>query len=170
MSKYTAESGLAQAHVELRRARVIAAIERPLQSPACDPLPGARLAFLLREAKELYWNEMAWEQLTDEEVISGGRLTELVFPALLAFIDGLLLEEEATAGAPSAARPHPDVVEAILTFLGERYAACSMQLGAGADSQRLVWERLLAAHLIDLVLCRLYRLSPAEREAVEARA
>ncbi len=167
MSKYTAESGLAQAHIELRRARVMAAIARPLRPPACDPLPQSRLTFLLREAKELYWNEMAWEQLTDEEVISGGRFTELVFPALLTFIDGLLLEDSAT---DAAARPHPDAVEAILTFLGERFAACSAQLEAGADSQRLVWERLMTAHLIDLILYRLYRLSPAEREEVETGA
>ncbi|HEV2130163.1 MAG TPA: hypothetical protein VGR27_03645 [Longimicrobiaceae bacterium] len=167
MSKHTAESGLAQAHIELRRARVIAVVERPLHPPACEPLQPSHLAYLLREAKDLYWNEMAWEQLTDEEVISGGRFTELVFPALLAFIDGLLLEDSAT---DAAARPHPDAVEAILTFLGERYAACSAQLEAGADSQRLVWERLMTAHLIDLVLCRLYRLSPAEREEVEAGA
>ncbi len=167
MSKFAAESGLAQAHIELRRARIIAAIERPLRPPACEPLPPVRLAFLLREAKDLYWNEMAWEQLTGEEVIAGGRFTELVFPALLAFVDGLLLEESATN---AAARPHPDAVEAFLTFLGARFASCSAQLEAGADSQRLVWERLLTAHLIDLVLYRLYRLSPAEREEVETGA
>ncbi len=169
MSEHIAESGLAQAYIELRRARLSVAIARPLQPPACESLPPVRLAFLLREAKDLYWNEMAWEQLTDEEVISGGHLTELVFPALLAFIDGLLLEAT-PADALTAARPHPDAVEAILTFLGERYATCSAQLAAGADSQRLVWERLMTAQLIELVLHRLYRLSRAEREKVETGA
>lgn len=167
MSKPTATRGSAQAFVEVRRARVLATVDRPLRIPSCEPLSPERLGFLLREAKELYWNEMAWEQLTDEEAISGGRLTELAFPAFLAFVDGLLLDG---AAAAARARPHPDAVEAILTFLGERHAACAAELEAGADSERLVWARLMTAHLVDLVLYRLYGLSPAEREEVEAGA
>ena len=35
---------------------------------------------LFEEACELYWNELNWEQLTDEELYAEGELTEMVFP------------------------------------------------------------------------------------------
>ncbi len=167
MSKHAAERGTAQTFVEARRANILEALERPAAGPDFEPLARVRLDFLLREAKELYWNEMAWEQLTDEEAIAGGHLTELVFPGFLTFVDGLLLND-VPDNAPAPAAPHPDAVEKILSFLGEQWAAFTAQLEAGADSQRLVWARLMTARLVDLVLYRLYCLSPAEREAADA--
>ena len=131
------------------------------------PLAGDQLEFLVREAEELYWNELAWEEITDEESVAGGHLTELVFPGFLAFVDGLLLER-ARADALSPARPHPDVVEGVLRFLGERYERLCDDLAGGIDSQKVVWARAMTAQLIDLVLCRLYRVSPATQEILAA--
>lgn len=169
MNKQAAEPAAAQAHVETRRARVLDGVDRPLTPAAADadPLPAERLAFLRREAEELYWNELAWEELTDEELVAGGHLTEMVFPGFLAFVEGLLVER-APADSLAPARPHPDAVEEILTFLGERCVELSAQLEAGVDSQRVVWARSMTCQLVDLVLYRLYRLSAAEREQLEA--
>jgi hypothetical protein len=169
MIEHTAEPGTAQAAVELRRARVRDSVPRTLQpvGNGAEALSPERLEFFCKEAEDLFWNELSWEELTDEEAVSGGHLTELVFPAFLAFVEGLLVER-VPDDALAPARPHPDAVEEILTFLGARYSAFSTELEAGADSERLVWARAMTARLIDLVLYRLYRLSPAEREAVES--
>lgn len=169
MRKHAAEQEMGQAHVELRRARLLTALARPLQTveQSAAPLATEQVEFLRREAEELYWNELAWEELTDEEAVSGGHLTELVFPGFLAFVEGLLLEH-AKADSPVPARPHPDVVEDLLLFLGEQYARFTAQLESGADSGRVVWARAMTARLVDLVLYRLYRLTPEEREEMEA--
>jgi hypothetical protein len=149
--------------VEGRRNRIFTRCERPLASPALEAeLPERQLGHLRREAEDLFWNELSWEQLTDEEAIGGGHLTELVFPAFLAFVDGLI-----GSPAEAAARPRPDAIEAILTFLGERHGAFSADLDAGADSQRIVWARAMTAHLTDLVLYRLYGLDNVEREQLD---
>lgn len=168
MSNHTAEPGAAQAYVELRRARIQESIGRELRPAGmeAEPLPGDRLEFFRREAEELYWNELAWEELTDEELVAGGHLTELVFPGLLAFIEGLLVER-GPADALAPARPHPDAVEEILTFLAGRYAELTSELEGGIDSQRVVWARAMTSHLVDLVLYRLYRVSSAEQEQLE---
>jgi hypothetical protein len=157
-----------RAFVERRRERICAAVGRSLRPamPLHELLPPERLEFFRREAEELYWNELEWEELTDEEAIAGGHLTELVFPGFLAFVEGLLVDV-ARHESFATARPHPDAVQAILDFLGERYADTTADLEAGADSQRLVWARAMTVRLIDLVLYRLYRLSPAEQEQVE---
>lgn len=169
MSKETAEPGAAAAHVELRRARILALAPRP-QHPtrAAEPLAPDHLRFLCREAQALYWNELVWEELTDEEAIAGGHLTELVFPAFLALIDGLLLGPQAFD--PGSGQRRTDAVECILGFLGQRYAALTADLETGSDSRAVVWARAMTSHLIDLVLYRLYDLSAPERERVEQSA
>lgn len=160
MAERIAEPGIAQALIEMRRARVrvLAGAGPADRCRATVRLPSERGAFLLAEAQDLYWNELSWEELTDEELVAGGHLTELVFPAFLAFVDGLLTE--------SGSGSHPDVVEEVLTFLGSRLAGYTAELDYGADSERLIWARAMTADLIDLVLCRLYRLSPRERDRV----
>jgi hypothetical protein len=168
MTRNTAESGAAQAYVAQRRNRIFHLLGRTPEAVGngAVPLPHDRLSYLRREAEELYWNELVWEELTDEEAITGGHLTEMVFPAFLAFVDGLLVDH-APDDSLAPACPHPDAVEEILNFLGERYAEASADLENGCDSQKVVWARLMARQLIDLVLCRLYRLSPADQETLE---
>ena len=168
MTRNAAAAGAAQAFVEQRRSRICRLLGR---TPApvglgTEPLSPERLAYLRRDAEELYWNELVWEELTDEEAIPGGHMTEMVFPGFLAFVDGLLLDE-VPADSPAPATPHPDAVEEILTFLGERYAEATSDLEAGIDSQKVVWARLMTRQLMDLVLYRLYRLGPIEREQLE---
>lgn len=170
MPSPTMEPGTAQAYVELRRARILATLDRCPEPPPAgtEQTPLQRLTFFRREAEELYWNELAWEQLTDEEVVGGGHLTELVFPGLLALVNGLLLDPDSQNAGASTPRTYPDVVEEILTFLGERCAVFSAELGAGADSQKILWARAMTLRLIDLVLHRLYRLTEGERNTVES--
>src|SRR5687768_9325580 len=171
MSRNAALTGTGRAFVARRRARVCGSLERPAVPVGADadPLPPDRLEFFRHEAEELYWNELSWEELTDEEAIPGGHLTEMVFPGMLAFVEGLLVDR-VPADALAPARPHPDAVEEILVFLGERFAEATAEQEAGADSQKLVWARHMTARLIDLVLYRLYRLTPAEQERLEAAA
>lgn len=157
-----------QAHVERRRARICDALERPAVAAGANaaPLPPERMEFMRVEGENLYWNELEWEDLTDEEAIPGGHLTEMVFAGFMAYIRGLLVEV-VPDDALAPARPHPDVVEEILGFLGERFAGATAELESGADSQKLVWQRHMTARLIDLVLYRLYSLTPAEQERLE---
>jgi hypothetical protein len=169
-TRNTVDPAAAQAVVEQRRTRIFGLLERtPTRVGAhAVPLSPERLAHLRREGEELYWNELVWEELTDEEAITGGHLTEMVFPAFLAYVDGLLVDRVADDSSAPAS-PHPDAVEEILTFLGERYSEATVDLENGCDSQKVVWARLMARQLIDLVLCRLYRLGSAEQELL-ARA
>lgn len=168
MTKHPAVAGLAQAHLETRRARVLDALDRPARpvGAGAEPLPAEHIEFLSREAEDLYWNELSWEELTDEEQVTGGHLTELVFPGFLAFVEGLLQNHE-TDEAAVPARPHPDAVETILSFLAERYTVLTSEMESGADSERVVWARAMTARLIDLVLYRLYGLNGAEREEID---
>jgi hypothetical protein len=170
MSRNAALAGIGQAYVERRRTRICGALDRPAPAAGADaePLPSDRLEFMRRDGEDLDWNELEWEELTDEEVIPGGHLTEMVFPGFMAYIRGLLVEN-VPDDALAPARPHPDAVEEILGFLGERFAETTTELENGADSQKLVWQRHMTARLIDLVLYRLYRLTPAEQERLEAQ-
>jgi hypothetical protein len=169
MSSNAAVPGTGHAFIERRRAAIREAVDRPLAPVGADapPLPADQLDFARREAEELYWNELSWEEITQEETIPGGPLAEMVFPGFLAFVGGLLVDR-VPADALSPARPHPDAVEEILAFLGERYIEATAQVEEGADSQKLIWARVMTARLVDLVLFRLYRLSPAERERLDA--
>ena len=169
MSRNAAVSGTGQAYVARRRAVIREALARPIVPVGADaePLPADRLDFARNEAEELYWNELSWEELTHEETIPGGPLTEMVFPGFLALVEGLLVDR-VPADALTPARPHPDAVEEILGFLGERYAEATAEIEAGADSQKLIWARAMTGRLVDLVLYRLYRVTQAERERLDA--
>ena len=72
--------------------------------------------YLKGEALDLYWNELEWEHLTDEEALEEGPLTPLTFPGVLAFVRGLLLHE-VMPDSLAPANPRPQVVEDILDFL-----------------------------------------------------
>lgn len=168
MPNRTVETEAVQEIVESRRARVLAGIERTAKpvSRRGEALTADRIEHLVRDASELYWNELAWEELTDEERISGGHLTELVFPGFLAYVEGLLVER-VPDDSQAPARPRPEAVEAILLFLAGQLVITTAKLEGGADAESLVWTRVLTSKLIDLVLYRLYRLTAAEAEAVE---
>lgn len=131
-----------------RRERLVRLTGAPLRTPKGPPTTPERAQFLREEAEELYWNELAWEKLTDEEMIGGSELVEYTFPAFLAFIDGLLLREvphDAAAGA----EPRPAVVEEILRFLAGRCLSTD-------DEEMGALEREMTSRLIDLVLYRLH--------------
>ena len=82
--------------LEGRREGMERALGRPLAVP--EPATGAELSESEREhlrnaATDLYVNELAWENITDEERVEGEPLAELAFPGFLAFIRGLLLDQ-----------------------------------------------------------------------------
>lgn len=125
-------------------------LQRPLRLPAGPEVPPERLIHLRQQAEELYWNELAWEQITSEESARGSRLVEFMFPGFLAFVDGLLLRET-SPDSPAPAVPRPRVVEEILRFLAARCIELEGKEGEESAAERLITERL-----IDLVLYRLY--------------
>lgn len=134
------------------RERLQRIVQRPLKAPAGPAVEPERLEHLLQQAQELYWNELAWEQITADEA-DRGRLVELMFPGLLAFVDGLLLRESNRDSAAPAI-PRPTVVEGVLRFLAGRSVRAWEESGEEAEAERLVTERL-----IDLVLYRLYAVA-----------
>ncbi len=136
-----------------RRARLEKLLQHPLVAPRDSGAPPETRTFLREEAEELYWNELEWEKLMAEEMSQGGsELVELAFPAFLAFIDGLLLEE-AGPDSPVPARPRPEVVEDLLLFLSRH---CLELLPEQNAESRL--ELRMTERLIDLVLYRLHGL------------
>ena len=153
--------------------RLEEALGRSVKLPDAPPEGTERLSpekrkYLLEEAEELYWNELEWENLTEEERLDEGALTELAFPGFLAFIRGLLLEE-ALPDAKADATPHPEVVADVLRFLGQRAVEFQDELARGADEEEASRFALtMTLRLMDLVLLQLQDLSPEEREEVEA--
>lgn len=145
-----------------RRERLARLIQRPLEPRSGrGDLPEDRRRFLLEEAEELYWNELSWEQVTEEEGLADRGLVELTFPGFLAFIEGLLLKE-VMPDSLAPASPRPEVVEEILLFL----AARCVQLGETDDPDGRI-EREVTARLIDLVLYRQHDIDVEEFEHLE---
>lgn len=145
-----------------RRARLGRLLQRPLDPPApSGDLADERRRFLLEEAEELYWNELSWEQVTEEEGLAESGLVEFTFPGLLAFVEGLLLQE-VMPDSLAPASPRPEVVEDIMGFL----AARSVQLqGMGDEDSRM--ERAVTVRLIDLLLYRQHGIDVEEMERLE---
>jgi hypothetical protein len=136
-----------------RRARLEHLLQHALVPPPESGISPERRSYLREEAEELYWNELEWENLTSEEMRTGGsELVELAFPGFLSFIDGLLLKEVAPDSlAPPS--PRPEVVEDVLLFLSRRYLELLPETDANLRLEREMVERL-----IDLVLYRLHGL------------
>jgi hypothetical protein len=156
-----------------RRERIERVLGRKLGQPAdlsTGPLPGKNRAYLLDEAKDLYWNELEWEHITDEEALDEGPpITELVFPGFLAYVRGLLLSE-VMPDAKAPANPRPQVVEDILVFLAGRLVELGERID-GPDEEsdsRLRFESDTTRQLLDIVLYVLHELSPSEIERLEA--
>ena len=124
---------------------------------------------LLSDATDLYENELAWEDITDEEQIEGGPLSELTFPGFLAYIRGLLLDQ-VMPDSLAPANPRPEVVEQVLHFLAETVVALQERSGAsdgttdGDDDHRTARDLALTDRLLDLVLFQLHTVDPADVE------
>ena len=137
-------------------------IDRALPAhPAPEKTAPRTRDYLLDEARELYSNELRWEQETEEEQTASGELTEMVFPAFLALVDALVHSH-----APADEREsHRDVVLDLLTWLGTRVIALRNRRPSPTPR---VQEVVLADRLLDLVLYRYLELDASEVEAVDA--
>lgn len=118
-------------------------------------------SYLFEEACELYLNELNWEELTEEERVGDGALTEMVFPGLLAFVDALL--PLAPNGEPDRDKEHRDVVHDFLLWLADRLVRLRHERTEDAPEQlRRRREAGITDDLIDLIAGRLYGLEPEE--------
>lgn len=149
-------------------------LKRPLRVSDGEgaPLSPARRAYYLDEARELYWNELEWENVTGEEHLDEGPFTELAFPGFLAFVRGLLLRESIDERT-TPADPHPAIVEEILSFLAGRVVTLRTELREEDpewDVEQSTRELSMTDPLVDLVLALLYEVTPAERVRLEQAA
>lgn len=154
-----------------RRERLTRALMHPLAEPTAGgtPLSDEAREHLFGEGKDLYWNELEWEHLTEEEATDGAPLSELTFPGLLAFVRGLLLTE-VNPDALAPAEPRPQVVDDILGFLAGRLVELEEQLSQPSeddDPAQLKSEFETTDRLIDLVLYLYHGLDAAEIERLE---
>jgi hypothetical protein len=144
---------------------------RPLPAPhpgSAVPLTEAEARHLQGEGESLYWNDLEWEGITDEESLDSGPLAELTFPGFLAFVRGLLLEE-VMPDSQAPADPRPEAVEALLGFLAGRVVRLRAG-GEGGEGSSPQLELRLAERLIELVLALLHRIPAAELEGRGAGA
>jgi len=142
-------------------------VDQPRTGPRAPLSPKTR-AFLREEAEDLYWNELEWENITDEEALEEGPLRELAFPGFLAFVRGLLLTE-VMPDAKAPASPRPEVVEDILGFLAARVVELEDGLaGDGESEERMRTELDMTSRLIDLVLYQYHGLARPEIERLES--
>lgn len=157
--------------IDGRRERIARTLGRPLQNPPADesPLDEDARRHLVEEAQDLYWNELEWEHLTEEEATDQSEpLFEMMFPGLLAFVRGLLLTET-MPDALAPAEPRPLVVRDLLAFLADRVFELEAELSAEAEeAERLRAELEMTDRLIDLVLYRYHGLHQEQIEQLEA--
>lgn len=157
--------------IQGRRERMSRLLGQPLAQPEADDSPLAPEAreHLLSEGRDLYWNELEWEHLTDEEAVDEGEpLIELMFPGLLAFVRGLLLAR-VNPDALAPASPRPAVVEDLLAFLAGRILELDDELSRdpGDERDRLQAELKVTNRLVDLVLYQFHGLDPREIHLLE---
>lgn len=157
--------------LEARRERLERLLGRPLAQPAPgteEPLTDESRRYLMGEAESLYWNDLEWEHITDEEELEQGRITQLTFPGFLAFVRGLLLHE-VMPDSKAPASPRPQVVEDILRFLTARVVELEESLAGPLDGEadKLRTELYVTNHLVDLVLYELHDLSEEDVERIE---
>jgi hypothetical protein len=154
-----------------RRARLSEITGRALRTPSADPedpLEPHRREYLLEEARELYWNDLEWENLMEEERMEGGGLPELTFPGVLAFVRGLLLDE-VMDDSPVGPSPRPEVVEDFLEFLAGRvltlHEAATGEVGEDGDQAAL--ELRMTNGLLDRVLVTYHGIEPEDAGPLE---
>jgi hypothetical protein len=162
--------------LEARRERLERALGHPLAGPppaTAEPLTPEARRYLVGEAESLYWNDLEWEHITEEEALEEGRITQLTFPGFLAFIRGLLLHE-VMPDSKAPASPRPQVVEEILRFLTGRVVELEEAVATPAEgegeAERLSTELDVTSHLVDLVLYLFHAVSEEEVERIEAGA
>ncbi len=152
--------------------RVLAeVVGRTLLPPAGTPrppLPPERLDHLAGELESLYWNDLEWENVTEEERMEGGSLPELTFPGVLALTRGLLLTEVA-ADALAAAEPRPEVVDAFVHFLAARVLSLRETAGGSPseEADRAALELRMTEGLLDRVLVEYHGLAPEDVVTLE---
>ncbi|MEQ1856834.1 MAG: hypothetical protein ABL963_10205 [Longimicrobiales bacterium] len=165
-------SDRARTLLDARRERLERILGRSLKAPR--PAPGEPLSteardYLVEEAQNLYWNDLEWERITDEEALEQGAIVQLAFPGFLAFIRGLLLSE-VMPDSKAPASPRPQVVEDVLGFLARRVVELEDGLStAPKDEVDAVREELdLASQLVDLVLYQFHGVGAKDLERIEA--
>jgi hypothetical protein len=158
--------------VEARRERLERILGKSLKPPrgsAGDPLTSEAREYLAEEAQNLYWNDLEWERITDEEALEQGPIAQLAFPGFLAFIRGLLLQE-VMPDSQAPASPRPQVVEDVLSFLARRVVELEDELASAepdeAESKRTALD--LTSQLVDLVLYQFHGVGPQDVERIEA--
>ncbi len=172
--KGTTMTGRATTLLTGRRERMERILDRRLEPPSAgarEPLPEETRKYLLSEAQDLYWNELEWEKITDEEALDEGPVAELTFPGLLAYVRGLLLEE-VMPDSLSPANPRPRVVADLLDFLAGRVVELEEGLPDAdpSDAERLRAELDMTSGVIDRVLYLYHGLGEADVEQVEGAA
>ena len=151
-----------------RREKLERALGCPLSVP--EPASGGELSeserdHLRNAATDLYVNELAWENITDEEQVEGEPLAELAFPGFLAFIQGLLLEK-VMPDSLAPANPRPEIAEDVVKFLAERVVTLQEEMGGSdeGDAEQRARDLAVTDRLLDLVLFRLHGVDPADVE------
>jgi hypothetical protein len=161
-----AKADTAEELVQSRRRALQQVVGKALQIPGgtpAGPLAPERRAHLLEELEELYWNDLEWENVTEEERMEGGSLPELTFPGVLALTRGLLLTEVA-ADSLGEAEPRPEVVEDFLGFLASRVLELDDAASGepGEEGDRSALELRMTEGLLDRVLMEYHHLSPED--------
>ncbi len=167
--------------LEGRREKMERALGRPLAVP--EPATGGELSeserdHLRNAATDLYLNELAWENITEEEQVEGEPLAELAFPGFLAFIQGLLLDQ-VMPDSLAPANPRPEIAEDLVKYLAEQVVALQDGMGkegseggsgdgsSGSDegdAEQEARDLALTDRLLDVVLFRLHGVDPADVE------
>jgi hypothetical protein len=152
--------------VQNRRRAIQEVVGKALQIPGGTPdtpLAPEKRSHLLEELQELYWNDLEWENVTEEERMEGGSLPELTFPGVLALTRGLLLTEVA-ADSLGDAEPRPEVVEDFVVFLASRVLELDRAASGepGEEGDRSALELRMTEGLLDRVLMEYHNLSPED--------
>ncbi len=152
--------------LEERRERLFTSTGRPLRIPQSDtetPLTPERRRHLFEEAVELYWNDLEWENVTEEERMEGGPIPELTFPGFLAYVRGLLLTK-VRPDSLAPASPRPEVVEDLLGFLAGRLVDLEEEVreGGGLDSDGAALAFRMTDGLLDRTLMTYHGIEPED--------
>jgi hypothetical protein len=158
--------------IDARRERLERILGRSLTPPkpaAGPPLSAEAREYLVGEAENLYWNDLEWERITDEEALEQGAIVQLAFPGFLAFIRGLLLHE-VMPDSQAPASPRPQVVQDVLVFLAKRVVELEEGIPSAAkDEADAAREELaLTSQLVDLVLYQFHGVGAKDVERIEA--